>query len=45
MLRLWWTTDGGGRPTKQIPSQKEGQSEPTKHPPMVELVSQDEILT
>ena len=40
MLRLRWTTDGGGRPTKQIPNQKEGRSEPTKHPPMVKLVSQ-----
>ena len=45
MLRLRWTTDGGGRPTKQILSQKEGRSEPTKHPPMIELVLQDEILT
>ena len=40
MLRLRWTTDGGGRPTKQIRNQKEGWSEPTKHPPMAKLVSQ-----
>ena len=40
MLRLRWTTDGGGRPTKQIPNQKEGRSEPTKHPPTAKLVSQ-----
>ena len=41
MLRLRWTADGGGRPTKQIPNQKEGRSEPTKHPPMAKLVSQE----
>ena len=41
MLRLRWTADGGGRPTKQIPNQKEGWSEPTKHPPMAKLVSQE----
>ena len=41
MLQLRWTTSGGGRPTKWIPNQKEGRSEPTKHPPMVELVSQE----
>ena len=35
-----WTTDGGGRPAKQISNQKEGRSEPTKHSPMVKLVSQ-----
>ena len=39
MLRLRWTTNGGERPTKQISNQKEGQSEPTKHSPMVKLVS------
>ena len=43
MLRLRWTTDGGGRPTKQIPNQKEGRSEPTKHPPMVKLVTEMEF--
>ena len=41
MLRLRRTADGGGRPTKQIPTQKEGRSEPTKHPPMAKLVSQE----
>ena len=40
MLRLRWTTSGGGRPTKWIQNQKGGWSEPTKHPPMVKLVSQ-----
>ena len=39
MLRLRWTADGGGMPIKQISNQKEGRSEPTKHSPMVKLVS------
>ena len=40
MLRLRWTTSGGGRPIKWIQNQKGGRSEPTKHPPIVKLVSQ-----
>ena len=39
-LWLRWTTSGCRRPTIRIQNQKEGRSEPTKHPPMAKLVSQ-----